>query len=669
MGAPQWPQNRPSGSRAPPHWVQNLMPQEPEPIHLALSGRISRFLPTTFKVGIAPARPVKAPPRAKAEDRLQALLRAGDLLASAADPRAVLPDLARLLAARLDANVHIHLHDDAHAPAAPEDRHARHVPLAHGHGVLHLARPDGFSDDDLADAAHVARLLGDALERHRLHRHADETRARFERVTGATEDVLWEWNLDDGEVWRNTPTLAATDGNPLSPILPGAVGRWLSRVHPDERARVGASLRAAIEGADPRWRAEYRVDRGDGSYAIVLDRARILRDDTGRARRVVGSVQDVTQRREAENAALLQKVLLESQNEAALDGIFFQGADGRAVFYNRRLLEMWGVDESVPQGPTVEERLSRVVNRLADPQAFIDKVLALEKDRDATFRDDLRTADGRIFDCYAAPVRTRDGSYAGRVWFYRDVTARRRMEEELADARRHLAHSEKLAALGTLVSGVAHEIRTPLAYVSNQAYLVQWWIGRLNPAQAPREDDIAKLRNATASIIEGVDRMNRLVNDLRRFSRLDAGDVPEIDVDDAVRSAIDLFAATHRHRARVNADLRSASRARIDRGQIQQVILNLLENAADASPAGAAATVRTWTEDGALHLSIEDQGPGIPAQIQARMWEPFYTTKREGTGLGLSIVRRIAEANGGEVRCVSEMGKGARFVLRFPLGK
>ena len=535
-------------------------------------------------------------------------------------------------------------------------------------GVLVLARRPGgapFDATDLALAADLARRAGAALERRSLRRRLREAQERLEMVVEATEDVLWEWDVAARRGWRS-----AGFGEKYAPVpaLPDGGEDWLGVVHPDDRPRVGERLARTLAGDAACWSDQYRVLRADGSYAHVADRARILRDASGRAVRLVGAVQDVTRRREAEDAALLQKALLESQNEAALDGIFFQGADGRAVFYNRRLLEMWGVDESVPQGERVEERLAKVVHLLADPQAFVEKVLAMERDRDATLREDLRTADGRIFDCYAAPVRTREGAYAGRVWFYRDVTARRRMEEELAFARRRLAHSEKLAVLGTLVSGVAHEIRTPLAYVSNEAGLLARWVSRLEPGRPLREEEAARLAEAARTIAEGVDRMNHLVLDLRRFSRMEAGERAELDLDETVRAAVDLFQATHRGRARLDAALHSGRRVLADRVHLQQVVLNLLENAAEASPHGASIRVVTRAEgegQGAV-LVVEDRGPGIPTEVQARMWEPFFTTKPEGTGLGLSIVRRIVLAHEGTIRCESGPGQGARFVVRLP---
>ena len=357
--------------------------------------------------------------------------------------------------------------------------------------------------------------------------------------------------------------------------------------------------------------------------------------------------------------------LLEAQNEAAPDGIFFQAADGTTAWYNQRLLQMWGVDESVPAKATLQERLAAIMDRLADPAGFGRIALELEKERDTVLRLDVLEKSGKVFDCYTAPVCEPDGAYLGRVWYYRDVTAQRAMEGELATARKRLAQSEKLALVGTLVSGVAHEIRTPLAYINNHAHLVHRIAERARRGEATPEH-LAAMGTSAEAIAEGVDRMNRLVVELRRFTRQDDAPAGVADVDEAVRGAAHLFTATHRGRVALESTLRGAGSAAVAPAQLQQVVLNLLENAMDASPPGGRVRLETRAETDAAEVVVRDWGAGIPADVLPHVWEPFFTTKPEGTGLGLSIVRRIVETSGGAIQCRSEAGEGTTFTVRLP---
>jgi signal transduction histidine kinase len=263
--------------------------------------------------------------------------------------------------------------------------------------------------------------------------------------------------------------------------------------------------------------------------------------------------------------------------------------------------------------------------------------------------------------------RRRTAALVGaRLALEEDIVRRHEAEVELQRTRAELAASQKLSALGTLVSGVAHEIRTPLTYLQTNVFLIQRAIERASEKRAPASDlarETAPLARATE---DAVDRINRLVQDLRRFTKLEAQSHVRAGLHEVVPEAVDLFRATNRGGAAILLDLEPTRPLPLDRAQIQQVVLNLLHNAVEASPGKATITVRTRDGFAGGELIVQDQGPGIPPEVQARMYEPFFTTKGEGTGLGLSIVRRIVEAHGGHIAFETRKGRGTRFVIRFP---
>lgn len=247
-----------------------------------------------------------------------------------------------------------------------------------------------------------------------------------------------------------------------------------------------------------------------------------------------------------------------------------------------------------------------------------------------------------------------------------NALARRTAEQALEAARQQIAMSEKLSALGTLVSGVAHEIRTPLTYVTNNLYLIRQRLERAARSQPDLDGLVGDVLEHEVAALEGVSRINRLVEDLRRFAVRESGGQVEADLRDVVAVGVDLFRATRRGRLEVRSALESIPDMRVDVGQIQQVVLNLLNNAAEAMPSGGVVTVATRAVPGGGEIEVEDHGTGIAPEIQPKLFDPFFTTKPEGTGLGLSICQRIAEAHKGRIRYETRPGQGTIFVVFLP---
>ena len=273
---------------------------------------------------------------------------------------------------------------------------------------------------------------------------------------------------------------------------------------------------------------------------------------------------------------------------------------------------------------------------------------------------------GRVPVSYVVGPIVSGGVVTGCVLAFHDATARRRAEAELEASRRQLAQSEKLSALGTLVSGVAHELRTPLTYLTNNLFLLQARMeaaAREDPRVAPLVADTQRFSQA---MLDGVDRINALVKDLRPFANTEARRVPS-GLHDVVAGAVALFTATQRGRVEVVSDLQPTPPLALDRGQLQRVVINLLVNAADAMPRGGRVRVSTRAVGDDVFLEVEDEGMGIPPEVEARIFDPFFTTKADGTGLGLAITRRIVEAHGGEVGYRTKVGRGTTFTVRLPL--
>lgn len=261
----------------------------------------------------------------------------------------------------------------------------------------------------------------------------------------------------------------------------------------------------------------------------------------------------------------------------------------------------------------------------------------------------------------------------------RQVRETREMAEELADANQRLRvtqgqliHSEKMASLGQLVAGIAHEINNPMAFVINNIYLIQESLAKLS-AESPGGDSavlgsLSKMRTRIDHIREGADRVKELVSKLRTFSRLDEGVVKSIDIHDSIESVL-LF-LRHKMEGRIEIERRYAASGELTcfAGELNQVLMNILSNAIDSIDGTGSIRVMTNVENGDFVITVRDNGKGIPASVQHKVFEPFFTTKPvgEGTGLGLAISYGIVKAHRGSIEFSSEEGKGTEFILRIP---
>jgi signal transduction histidine kinase len=235
----------------------------------------------------------------------------------------------------------------------------------------------------------------------------------------------------------------------------------------------------------------------------------------------------------------------------------------------------------------------------------------------------------------------------GRAFVVEDITELRQLE-------RHVAHKDRLSSIGTLASGVAHEVGNPLTGILMVAK---------NLADDPDADD-AKERLSV--IVEEAQRIHGIVKSLLTFSRREdtSAELQAIPVAGAVRSAAEL-AKLESEGCGIELDLSEDAPVMATPDGLTQVVVNLLNNARQASPSDATILVRTRVDNGSVHIEVDDEGPGIPDDLVPKVFEPFFTTKPDGkgTGLGLSVSRQIVERFGGALRYEPREVRGSRFVV------
>jgi signal transduction histidine kinase len=270
--------------------------------------------------------------------------------------------------------------------------------------------------------------------------------------------------------------------------------------------------------------------------------------------------------------------------------------------------------------------------------------------------------------------------------------------EKLKQTQSALVQTEKLAGLGQMVAGVAHEINNPLAFVSNNVAVLQrdlkaiaemlTMYGKLEAATpeqsatlkqeirdlADRIDLAYTLANLDEMLVrsrDGLKRIQQIVKDLRDFARLDAGDLHETDLNAGIESTVNIVRGLAKKK-QITLDLELAPLPDVHcyPAKINQVVMNLVTNAIDATDIGGKVAVRSAPGvNGDIRIEVADTGKGIPPEIRERIFDPFFTTKPigQGTGLGLSISYGIVRDHGGTIEVDSEVGRGTKFVVTLPL--
>ncbi len=269
----------------------------------------------------------------------------------------------------------------------------------------------------------------------------------------------------------------------------------------------------------------------------------------------------------------------------------------------------------------------------------------------------LNTSSGRhlIINASIAPLVGKNGARLGRLILLDDITQRMRLEEQMVQ-------TEKLTSLGLLAAGVAHEVNTPLAVISNYIQMLAKQI----PADDPRQKTIER-------IVKQTFRASEIVNNLLNFSRTGAAEFVEVDLNSVLEETLTLVQHPLKT-ARVNVIKNYKEQLPPVLGSItrlQQVFLNLFMNARDAMPNGGMVEVRTAAQNGSVEVEVTDTGTGIPPENLHRIFDPFFTTKASGrgTGLGLSVSYGIIKEHAGKVDVRSTPGKGTSFRLEFPVAR
>ncbi len=390
-----------------------------------------------------------------------------------------------------------------------------------------------------------------------------------------------------------------------------------------------------------------------------------------------GMITDLSERisseqalRESQAALKHSLSMIQGAFESTVDGLLIVDTAGRATGYNQKFLSLWRMPDVIARTYDVDQMRAHVQQQVVDGEAFVTRAREIYAVPEGVSFDTLSLADGRQFERYSQP-QVVDGAVVGRVWSFRDVSLRVSEERRRAELEQALQQAHTLEALGTLAGGIAHDFNNLLTIILGNAEQAA--------SDGPAGDPDANM----AAIVRAADRASALVREIREFSTPRPTERTVVAVAETIGSAVQLLRTAMPKNIVVDVRLAPNVTMFTNATQLQQVVTNLVLNAGQAigdahgrvdvmlDDVGADEVPETTPRplaDRYARLTVRDTGRGIAADAMPRIFEPFFSTRREttGTGLGLAVVHGIVRRHHGVITVESTPGSGSTFEVFWP---
>ena len=512
-----------------------------------------------------------------------------------------------------------------------------------------------------------AALISDLLLQRRRRRRAEaslsESRQFIDLATEAGGVGLWVRDLARGTLWGNARlrTLLGLDESDRLNIA-----EVTSRIHPDDLPQLTSMLEEPQEGA-AQFNVEFRALVNGGPARWITATGQSVRGSHGQLQRHMGTMIDISARKQAEAELNQERKFLRQVIDIEPNFIFAKDREGRFTLANQALADAYGT--------TVENLIGKTdadFNSNHDEVEFFrrvdQEVIATSRERFIA-EERMTDARGKIrwLQTMKRPILAADGSGNQVLGASSDITRRKQTELELQEQRAELAHVARIWTMGELAASLAHELNQPLtAILSNAQAALRFLSGK--PA------DIEEVRETLQDIVKDNSRASEVIRRMRALAKKEAPEFAPLDLASLIRDVVVLL---HSDAILQNVNIAlelddDVPAVRGDKVQLQQVVLNLMLNAFDAmkdSPMSKRSVKLRLEDNGAglVQASVRDRGTGLSGDKLDKIFEPFYTTKREGLGMGLSICRSIIETHGGRLWAENNVDSGATFNFTVPV--
>jgi PAS domain S-box-containing protein len=530
---------------------------------------------------------------------------------------------------------------------------------------------------------------------------------RMSLALAASNSGVWDWDVPTGDSYLSPSYYSMLGFRPGD--FPASFEGWTSLFHPDDYAEMIHRTGALDRNTPDRFETEMRHRHRDGSWRWIRTYVVVVsRDSDGRPVRLLGVNVDITERRKADLALQESEARFRTIFDGIHEGIFIHDIDTGAILAtNQRACEMYGMSEPEILAASMADLGSGASPYTQDDAAFW--MMRAAAGEPQSFEWHARDRSGRLF---WTEVTMRNAILAGQerlVAVVRDISRRKSQERELQqnlerqvqlnkkleEAQNQLLQSEKMASIGQLAAGVAHELNNPIGFVHSNlgtldGYLTDLFaiIDAFEVVDAPAagespqveavrrlkaEKDYAFIKSDIAELMtesrDGLARVRKIVQDLKDFSHVGEVDWQWVDLHQGLDSTLNIVWNELKYKCKVNKEYGELPEVHCLSSQLNQVFMNLLVNAGQAIVDQGVITVRTGADQESVWVEVADTGAGIPKDNLTRIFDPFFTTKPvgKGTGLGLSLSYSIVLKHHGRIEVSSEVGKGTTFRVVLPI--
>ena len=445
-----------------------------------------------------------------------------------------------------------------------------------------------------------------------------------------------------------------------------SVEGWESIIHHEWQKIMSDYFAKEVISQKKKFDKEYKIVRkNDGSERWVHGIGELKFNDDNQPVKMIGTIRDITEKKEAEEALRENEVKLNVILQSTADGILAIDSNGKVIKTNERFAQLWGIPQHIIDSGDDNALIDFVLEQLIDPAAFVSKVQALYNSKDVDL-DILHFKDGRIFERYSAPLVLSDTSI-GRVWSFRDITKQRLAEKEIIKRNEELSKTN--AEKDKFFSIIAHDLKSPF----------QGLLG-LSELMASGEDNLSKEEfiEYGKSMNESAFNIFKLIENLLEWAQMQKGAISfspqELDLNDLVSQSV----GTIKQRAAqkgitVLHEIPESLGVTADEKMLDTVLRNLISNSVKFTKSGGKIMVRAkQAGNDMVEISVSDTGVGMSEKNVARLFKMNEKVSSKGTagesstGLGLLLCREFVEKHGGRIWIESELGKGSTFTFSLP---
>jgi PAS domain S-box-containing protein len=524
------------------------------------------------------------------------------------------------------------------------------------------------------------RLVNTSLEREiEQHRQTEaaliESREQLNLAIKGSNDAPWDWNLVTDYLYYSDKWWQQLGYEHNE--IPSDSNLWREMTHPDDIGFTHDILENALESDQDSYEAEFRLRHKLGHYVPVLSRGYISRDANGKAIRVTGTNQDLTERKKAEDILKWNKTLMELMANSSPFG--FLVVDNRTddiMYINHRFCEIWEIEQ-------IEDRIQRGEMKnndiipyclpvLADIPAFAESCKPLQDEANRIeLMDVIAFTENRSIQRFSTQIRGKDDEYYGHFYIFEDITARTLVANELKQSKNEAEKANQ--AKSEFLSRISHELRTPLNSILGFAQLLDM-------------DDLKKgQKRGVGHILKGGRHLLEMINEVLDISKIEAGQlslsIGSVNVMQLIEGMMDVvspIAADYKITMEYDNVQNEKFFVRADEQRLNQIMLNLLNNAIKYNFPGGSVVIRNSiviSQDTLatefVRISVTDSGKGISGEDISKLYVPFErigaeSSNIEGTGLGLAVVKKLMDAMNGNVGVDSIPGTGSTFWIELP---